>query len=207
MNNMHRLYLGIISLVTVVVVAFVVYEVFNTGSNSEVLSSSSRVSEAAEVFNELKEYPYYEPPLLSLEIPNQDISILEVENIGLESDGQLQTPSTWSTAGWYVASAKPGQQGMVVIDGHYDTDTGQPAAFWELKNINLSDKVSLQDERGRTFTYKVSDIFFVDIQDPQRKQVFQESGKAELVLITCGGVWDPVENTYNKRLVVKAELL
>ncbi len=180
------------------------------GAKAEDLDASNVTEEAAAVFSELKKYPYSPPVLLSLNLSETQRAVLNIstiEKVGLEDDGQLQAPSSWEKAGWYTASAKLGQNGVVVIDGHYDTDTGVPAAFWALKSVNVNDTFVLKDELGRDFSYRVVDIFFVDIQDPQRKQIFQESGKAELILITCGGVWDPAENTYNKRLVVKAELV
>ena len=96
---------------------------------------------------------------------------------------------------------------MVIIDGHYDTNTGAPAAFWPLKNIGVNDKVILKDKLNRNFTYEVTNAFYVDIDDPNRLQVFEESDNPTLTLITCGGIWDYSSGTYNKRLVVKAKLV
>src|SRR3989344_622556 len=207
---MHKISLAIVLLITLLVSSLVASEVFKASWKGDVLSAKAeelnREGEQRKLaFAELKKYPYYAPALLSLHFSQSKNFALE--KIDLDENGELQTTSSWDGAGWYRGSAKPGQMGAVIIDGHYDTDTASPAAFWVLKSAKLNDKVSIKDELGRDFTYRVVDIFFVDIQDPQRIQVFQESDKAELILITCGGVWNEKEGTYNKRLVVKAELV
>ena len=150
--------------------------------------------------------PLYETPKrLYFESKKIDISLVEV---GLESDGKLENPKKWDIGGWFHRSARPGEDGNIIINAHYDDNTGAPAAFWELKNVSTDDKVFLVDSLGKVYTYKVKDTFYVSISDPDRLRVFSDvQDKSELTLITCGGVWDPSEGTYNKRLVVKAELV
>lgn len=129
---------------------------------------------------------------------------LDLINIGVEPDGKLETPKDWFVGGWYVKSAHPGEKGNLIINAHYDTDTGAPAAFYNLKNVKINDKVFVVDDLGRTFVYTVTDLIEVDIQDPNRLKVFDSNkDKSELTLITCNGVWIP-EKGYSKRLVVKA---
>lgn len=152
-------------------------------------------------FGELNIIPTYEPKKIKI----LDKEIL-VEKIGLQSDGQLDTPSVWENAGWYTKSAKTAEKGNIIIDGHYDTDWGGQAAFWGLKNLNLNDKVFLTDELGQVFTYQVTDSFYVDITDPARVEIFEETDEPTLTLVTCGGVWNQIAGTYDKRLVIKARL-
>ncbi len=156
-------------------------------------------------FRDLKEGGYFEPISVSLD-PSSDGNI-KLEKLSLETDGKLQVPSVWENAGWYKRSAKAGQVGNVVIVGHYDTGKGIPAAFGGLKNLKVNDTVILHDELRRNFSYRVVDLFYVGIQDPQRTHVFEETDRAELTLMTCGGVWDPTAGTYDKRFVVRAELV
>ena len=158
---------------------------------------------AESAFADLKEKIFYIPTSITI---NEEKSII-LEKIGLANDGQLQVPSTWDLAGWYQNSAKPGEKGNVIIDGHYDTSEATPAAFWGLKNVNVNYTVTLQDEIRREFSYVVVDSFYVDITDPQGTLVFEETNDAELTLVTCGGVWDESVGTYNKRLVIKAKLI
>lgn len=147
---------------------------------------------------------YEEPTRLFIETKKIDIKLVPVS---LEETGQLQTPPTWTEGGWYIKSARPGENGNVIINAHYDNNFGAPAAFWELKNILENDNVYLVDKLGKRHTYQVRELFYVDIQDPNRLKVFEDdNSKSELTLITCGGVWN-YGLGYSKRLVVKAELV
>lgn len=149
----------------------------------------------------LENKPIYLPPV-AVAFKNKSIKI---EEVGVEEGGFLGVPTSWHTAGWYKDGAKAGEEGNVIIDGHYDTNTGSPGAFWELKDLQVGDKVSLTDSLGRRFEYLVTQKYFIDINDPQRAKVFESSTEKELTLITCGGVWDYANKTYNKRLVIKAK--
>ena len=131
----------------------------------------------------------------------------KVQEVGAEEDGTLSVPSNWQDAGWYTNSAKSGEIGNVIIDGHYDTNTGSPGAFWNLKNLKVNDKVFVVDEIGKEYIYKVTTSYYVDVKDPDRSEVFGDSKVPTVTLITCGGVWLPGMSTYSKRLVVKAELI
>jgi len=133
---------------------------------------------------------------------------LNVYPVGVDPNGYLETPTSWNTAGWYKQSAKPSEVGNMLIDGHYDDNYGRPAAFWKLKNLIAGDKVAVLDSYGRSFDYLVVDSYFVDINDPGRMKILEEvRDKPILTLITCGGVWVPGQGTYNKRLIVSAELV
>lgn len=92
-------------------------------------------------------------------------------------------------------------------DAHYDTNTGAPAAFWELKNVEVGDIVYVKDEKGKFYEYVITQSFFVDISDPNRLDVLSQDVEGSLLtMITCGGVWLPSHGTYDSRLVVRAEL-
>ncbi|MBI2414259.1 class F sortase [candidate division WWE3 bacterium] len=153
-------------------------------------------------FSDLSKPIYYTPK--KLEFLGATI---DIEEVNLTPDETLEAPESWFTAGWYTQSSKTGEAGNLIIDGHYDTNTGTPAAFWGLKNLKVNDTVTLKDSMDKDFVYKVRSVFYVDIQDPDRTLIFEETHKKELTLITCGGVWDTAKHTYDKRLIVKADLV
>ena len=197
---MHYFALILVSSITLVSTVFAVKQGWVRDNSKE----QTEPMEMESAFAQLKIPLYFEP--VELEISQTKI---QIEQVGLQNDGTLDTPSAWDKAGWYSRSQKPGQPGNVIIDGHYDTDQGKPAAFWGLKTLLPNDKVVVKDEIGRLFTYKVVEVFYVDITDPERAKIFgsQVSDKAELTLVTCGGVWDPSRGTYDRRLVIRAELV
>mgnify|MGYP001073155743 CR=1 FL=1 len=158
------------------------------------------------VFEESMKPIYSFPERLKIDSLEIDI---EIVSVGVDKSGYLEAPEDWGKAGWYQKSAKPGQTGVFLINAHYDDNYGRPAAFWKLKNINVGDKVSVLDTYGRFFDYKVIDVYYLDINDPDRVAVFEPFKKdaSVMTLITCGGVWSHSHGTYDKRLVVSAELI
>lgn len=160
--------------------------------------------EKAAAFTKLNETWYFTPTRLVAESIGLNAELVEV---GVEDDGTLEAPEDWYKAGWYRKGTKPGEEGNIIIDGHYDTNYGTPAAFWPLKNLKVDDTVTLVDEVGRQFTYQVTDIFYIDIHDPNRIEIFEHDEGSDITLITCGGVWLNSKGTYDQRLVVKGTLL
>lgn len=159
---------------------------------------------AQDKFLELAKPQSFKPTQITLDSFQH---IVIVEEVGVDETGMLEVPTSYLTSGWYSKSAKPGENGNVIIDGHYDDPFGNPAAFWQLKNLKINDTVTLIDEVGNKFTYQVYDSFFVDTVDPKRTNYLKDTNEPVLTLVTCGGVWDPISLDYNKRLIVRAKLL
>ncbi len=177
---------------------------FSPNRHGETLAAESVIVERPSVF-EMDIKPIYEDPV-KLKIDSAKIN-LEIIRVGVEESGQLENPKDWNVGGWFSKSAKAGEPGNLIINAHYDNNYGQPAAFWQLKSVNVNDKVLLVDSLGRTYTYVVTESFYIEIDDPDRLRIFDSSKDvAEVTLITCGGVWDYGAGTYNKRLVVKGRL-
>jgi sortase A len=174
---------------------------FNTTSSKPQETPRSTFSVFADKLTPL----VYEPIRLYSETIDLDAKLISV---GILESGIMETPKNWNEAGWYERSSKVGGKGNIVINGHYDDDRGQPAAFYRLKNLKIGDKVFVSDELGRKYAYSVEESFFLDINDPSRLSVLSGAEDShELTLITCGGVWNSKLGTYNERLVVKARLL
>jgi LPXTG-site transpeptidase (sortase) family protein len=167
---------------------------------------STETGEPKSVFESKLKPLFATPTTLVIKSPTTNIE-LDLIAVGVDEGGALSSPENWNEGGWYLRSAKPGETGNIIINAHYDTNYGAPAAFWQLKNVKVNDKVYLVDELGKYYAYEVADLFYVDIQDPDRLKIFEEvDDMSELTLITCGGIYLTGEG-YNKRLVVKASLI
>jgi LPXTG-site transpeptidase (sortase) family protein len=167
-------------------------------------SSSAQAVPVGNAFEDLIKPLYYSPERLIIENLGINAQVIPVTT---EDGGYLETPKDWYQIGWYKRGALAGEDGNLLLNGHYDTNTGALAAFGELKNIELGDKVVVEDRLGRTFTYSVLEKYYLDINDPDRTKVFDStSNKKEITLITCGGVWLSGQGTYNQRLIVRGEL-
>lgn len=163
------------------------------------------VGEKVSVFQTALKPIYGTPKKIIIDSLNLKI---DVTTVGIDPSGYLDTPKEWNIAGWYSQSARPSENGNMLIDGHYDDNYGRPAVFWKLKNLKSGDKVSILDSYGRSYDYLVVNSYFVDINDPERLKVLEKSGNVPaLTLITCGGVWNAAKHTYSDRLVVSAQLV
>jgi LPXTG-site transpeptidase (sortase) family protein len=158
------------------------------------------------VFEEISNPIYGLPKKIIIEALGIDADLVIV---GVGEDKTLESPKEWNKAGWYKGSSKPGEPGNLLINAHYDDNYGRPATFWKLKNAKVDDKVSILDSYARTFNYRVTNIYYIEIDDPEREKVFKpyKEGFPVMTLITCGGVWSYNDGTYQKRLVVNAELI
>lgn len=169
-----------------------------------VTSTESVVNSGNSAFEEQLKPLYFKPVKLS----SGDLPLnVALEEVGVSDEGVLGVPSEWENGGWYKESALAGQEGNIILDGHYDTNLGAPGAFWELKNLKVNDTVTLTDEMGRDYTYRITNSSYVDIQDSNRLDILNQSQGSTLTLVTCGGIWLPNSGTYSKRLIIKAELV
>lgn len=139
---------------------------------------------------------------------------LSVEKLGIEArilrlgvtvDNQFKAPANIYDTGWFEGSAKPGELGAVLLDGHVHGPT-QPGVFVGLKKLQKGDKISLERGDGKIFTYSVvtSKTYAADKVDMGAALSSIAPGKPGLNLITCTGEIDKQTNHYKDRLIVFA---
>lgn len=141
----------------------------------------------------------------SLLIPSLNI-YASVESVGEIDGSRMDVPKNTRDVAWYNQGPRPGEAGNVVIDGHYDTDTGAAAVFYDLKNIRIGDPIQIIDRDNNLSYYKVTQVKSFTNDTFPFSTIFGQGKKAKLYLITCDGVWDRQEQNYSNRLVVSAEL-
>ncbi len=141
---------------------------------------------------------------LRLKIPKIHINA-EVEYVGLTSNGEMDTPKSTYNVGWYAPGIRPGENGNAVIAGHYGWEEGKPAAFDELHELRIGDKIYIEDDRGKTTSFIVRANRRYEPND-DASSVFNATDEgSHLNLIACEGEWDEVSQSYSKRLVVFAD--
>lgn len=128
-----------------------------------------------------------------------------VVRLGVKSNNQLKAPANIFDAGWYEGSAKPGEAGAVVIDGHVRGPT-QPGVFSRLKELQPGQTIQIEKGNGSVVNYKVikTQQYDSDKVDMAAAITPVEAGKNGLNIITCEGRYDKKTNQYQKRLVVFA---
>ncbi len=106
-------------------------------------------------------------------------------------------------AGWYTFTAAPGAAGNAVIAGHVDTYAG-PGVFYDLYRLRRGDAVYVTGGRGRQ-RFTVTSVRELPKPNFPVNQVFGDTSKHRLWLITCGGDFDYLTGHYLENIIVSAD--
>lgn len=139
-----------------------------------------------------------------IEIPKVGVNA-PIDPAGLMKNGQMDVPANDTRVGWYHLGTKPGDIGNAVLDGHVDNQTG-PAVFFYLKDLKPGDPVWLSDANGKKLEFIVDTIAVYPEGNAPVEKVFGNFGRRNLNLITCTGVFNHSEKSYESRLVVFTHL-
>lgn len=142
---------------------------------------------------------------ISFTIPSLHVTTA-IESVGMDNQGRMDVPKNVTDVAWYDLGYRPGQKGSAVIDGHYDTQTGAPAVFYNISKLTPGDTIVVQDDKGNTYTFTVTQNTNYPYNSLPLNEIFASNDRARLNLITCSGVWDHVQHNYSTRDVVYAEL-
>ncbi len=130
-----------------------------------------------------------------------------VVGFGIDEEGKMMVPDNYIEVGWYKDGVKPGESGSAVLGAHVDNGSLIEGVFKHLKNLKVGDDITVTDKTGSVRVFRIVTTKVYDYRYSDTRDIFTESGPARLNLITCHGTWLPRENTYDKRLVVFAELI
>ncbi|HVX58592.1 MAG TPA: class F sortase [Candidatus Saccharimonadales bacterium] len=140
-----------------------------------------------------------------------DISFIGVQarvfQASLSSDGSLALPPSIYDTAWYVSSARPGQPGAMVVEGHTLSGASK-GVFYNLGQIVKGNVITVTRGDGKSFNYEVVKTEIVkassvDINDLRMSQVAAKPG---LNLITCAGDTLPGIAGSDKRIIVYSVL-
>ncbi len=167
------------------------------GDNTIQVSPASPQREVKEEVN--KELKISLPK--KLEIPKLKVSA-NIENVGLAADNNMDIPKSDWSVGWFSPGPKPGEIGSAVIAGHLDSQTGKPAVFWNLRQLQAGDYIFIIDNDGNKKRFRVIGSEQYNAENAPMEKIFGAQDGAYLNLITCNGAWNRQERNYDKRLVV-----
>ncbi|MEO5499503.1 MAG: class F sortase, partial [Candidatus Saccharimonadales bacterium] len=174
-------------------------------------SNSNNTTEEAVIDEEPTSGPegYHVAPELprALFIPSINVST-RVLHLGVEKDNSLSAPSSISDAGWYNASAKPGDtHGAMLIDGHV-SGPSKKGVFYNIKNLKAGDEIIVEKGDSSRFTFLVKDVNTVSANQVDMAKMLEsfEPSRLGLNLITCGGQFNSTKNQYESRVLVFAVL-
>ena len=130
-----------------------------------------------------------------------------IEEVGLDSKRAMDVPQDADNAGWYKYGAHPGTKGNAVLAGHLDKQSGAPAIFFKLTELKNGDSIFITDASGDEYEYKITRQEKYPYDDFPIGEVFGQTDKSMLNLITCQGNWDDSAKNYSHRTVIYSEMV
>lgn len=136
-----------------------------------------------------------------------DIPAIEVAApvilVGTDADGALEVPTERGDAGWFAASARPGEVGASVIVGHVNLQSG-PGVFLRLEDLVEGDRIVVHRADGEQADYAVERLQRVTKDEFPTDAVYTPTAEPTLRLVTCGGRFDRRTGIYDDNLIVYA---
>jgi hypothetical protein len=122
--------------------------------------------------------------------------------VGVQPDGQLEIPDEHHV-GWYRLGASPGEPGATVLAAHVNWHHVD-GPFARLRTLEIGSHVVLDLDDGSTRTYEVVERAQYDKTTLPADRIWTSEGPETLVLITCGGSFNPDIHRYRDNIVAYA---
>ncbi|WP_419476542.1 class F sortase [Ilumatobacter sp.] len=126
----------------------------------------------------------------------------EVRAVGVEEDGELEVPDE-TEVGWYKYGSAPGLPGSTVLAAHVSWNR-KIGPFHQLGNLEPGAEVDVVADDGSTRVYKVVERAVYDKDELPVDRIWRTTGDETLVLITCGGSYNPNIRRYRQNIVIYA---
>ena len=173
-----------------------------TATTTTVAESSPLAKELGPQFSVMVEAPKVRVEPVGLTIAKIGLKAKEVRSVGLEPDGQLEIPNE-KEIGWYRYGQAPGEIGSTLRAAHLSWN-GTLGPFAELASVEPGDRINVQLSDGGSRTYEAVERNQYNKGELPADRIWTRSGNETLVLITCGGEFNPAIKRYYDNIVIYA---
>jgi LPXTG-site transpeptidase (sortase) family protein len=142
----------------------------------------------------------FQPENISL--PSLAVSGAAIVPVGLEENGELEVPGA-NGVGWYQFGAGiEGGRGSAVLAAHIAYN-GRDGVFRDLADTTVGEQIVVERD-GQDVVYLVESVTQYGKWDLPIDDLFSENGDERIVMITCGGSFNPSLRSYDDNVVVVA---
>lgn len=128
-----------------------------------------------------------------------------IELASTSTSGELVLPSDINRAGWWDGGSRLGDPfGATVLAAHVDSVRQGVGVFSELLSARPGDRIAVTSRDHRQEYTVVSARLVTKQSLSSTSALYSSRGEPRLVLITCGGPYDP-EHGYRDNMVVLAD--
>jgi LPXTG-site transpeptidase (sortase) family protein len=138
---------------------------------------------------------------VGLEIPRLRVAA-GVVPVGTTVSGELDVPQRADVVAWYRHGALPGGPGSAVLAGHVDYH-GRRGVFFDLVELRRGDELVVAVD-GAKRRFRVVSRERVAKERLSKAHIFDPDGPPTLVLVTCGGKFNPATRSYRENVIVRA---
>ena len=132
---------------------------------------------------------------------------MAVTALGLAPDGSMALNARADTAAWYKYGAVPGERdGAALIAAHVSSAVDGVGPFSRLIDLHQGDTVTVTMSDGFEEPFTVVKRQRISKQTVDYNAITTES-PGMLILVTCGGTWDPRILHYDDNVIVWAASL
>ena len=163
---------------------------------------SSLANDLGQQFSVQVEAPKPSVEPVGLTIDKIGLKAKPVRPVGLEANGELEIPSE-KEIGWYRYGQAPGQVGSTVLAAHVSWN-GSLGPFADLASIAPGDRVNVQLSDGTSRTYEAVERNQYNKGQLPADRIWTRTGNETLVLITCGGEFNPAIHRYYDNIAIYA---
>lgn len=125
---------------------------------------------------------------------------VDVVSVGVDDDGFFDVPAR-EDVGWYQFGPEPGASGSSVLAAHITLD-GIDGAFRHLADFAAGDIITVVFDDDSEADFEVQALAQYDKEVLPLDRLFDRSGPARLILITCGGSFNPQVDSFEDNLIV-----
>ncbi|MDN3494763.1 class F sortase [Planococcus sp. APC 4015] len=130
---------------------------------------------------------------------------MPVVPVGVEPEGFMELVEDPAIAGWYrFGSDSAASEGNVVISAHVDSPDYPIGPLSRLRDLSAGAEIEVTDAAGTAHRYAVASVTYYPKTELPVDALFARSGGRALVLITCGGEYDPAVGRYTDNVVAIA---
>jgi hypothetical protein len=165
------------------------------------LELSPLASQLGRSYSVLPENVSLGPTPIGVTLPGV-VSAGKVRPVGIDPTGEVEVPDE-TEIGWYRLGARPGEMGATVLAAHVSWN-GTLGPFAELGSVQPGTRVNVDLDDGSQRIYEVVERAKYDKTTLPEDRIWTREGPETLVLITCGGSFNPAIRRYRENIVVYA---
>jgi hypothetical protein len=122
--------------------------------------------------------------------------------VGVDQRGELAVPGA-RQVGWYQFGQRPGQPGATVLAAHVSWK-GETGVFSRLGSVEPGAEIVVELSDGTARLFIVTERTMYGKLELPADRIWTREGPETLVLITCGGSFNPEIRRYRENIVVYA---